>query len=92
MSVFKTDNIDLAAFLMTQGLKYVGSAVEIDTKKNKPKAVMEFLDEKKNARDLERVFITSNEKAFANARKYLLKDAHQSVRDFSSNIINETED
>lgn len=84
---FETSDLDLGAFLMTQGLRYLGSRIEFDPSRRRPKAVLEFDDAKQNARDLERVFMTSPEKRYREVHKYLLKEAHRAVNDLSREII-----
>ena len=91
MNKFETDNLDLAAFLMLHDVEFVGCEVKIDVKKRKPKAIMKFKDSKQNARDLERLFITSGEKRYRDLTKYLLKQVHKAVRDFSNEILESEE-
>ena len=79
--VFETSNLDLGAYLMLQGVKYLGCKLGQDEAKRKPLAIMRFLDEKQNARDLERLFMTSSEKRYRDLTKYLLKEVHKSIRD-----------
>lgn len=90
--VFETANLDLAAFLMLQGLEYMDCRVSFDEKQKKPKAVMRFKDLKQNARDLERIFINSNEKRYRDLTKYLLKEVHRAVNKFSEEIIKEQDE
>jgi len=80
-NVFETADLDLGAFLMLHGLKFLDSRVELEGSRQKPKAIMRFDDEKTNARDLERVFMTSSEKRFRDLNKYLLREAHKSIRE-----------
>lgn len=86
---FQTSDLDLGAFLMTQGLRYLGSRIEYDQVRRRPKAVLEFEDAKQNARDLERVFMTSTEKRYRDVLKYLLKEAHKAVEEHARDIIGE---
>ncbi len=57
VAIFETTNVDLAAFLMLEGIKYI----ECEASRNigKDIVVMRFLDDKQNCLDLERVFITN---------------------------------
>lgn len=84
---FQTSDLDVGAFLMTQGLHYLGSRIEFDQVRRRPKAILEFDDSKQNARDLERVFMTSQEKRYREVLKYLLKEAHKAVAEYSREII-----
>ena len=81
VSVFETSDLDLGAFLMLHSLKFIGSRVEHSNTRQKPKAIMQFLDEKQNARDLERVFMLSEEKRFRDYNKYLLREAHIAIKE-----------
>ena len=80
-NIFETADLDLGAFLMLHGLKFLGSRVEDDLSKQKPKAIMRFLDDRQNARDLERIFMTSSEKRFRDLNKYLLREAHRIIKE-----------
>lgn len=79
-NVFETTDLDLGAFLMLHGLVFAG-IIGLEGNRPKPKVVMQFLDEKQNARDLERVYMTSSEKRFRDLNKYLLREAHQALKD-----------
>lgn len=81
--VFETSNLDLGAYLMLEGVRYLGCRIEIESQKRKPLAVMQFHDEKLNARDLERVFMTSTEKRYRDLTKYLLKEVHKEIKRFT---------
>ena len=75
---FSTTNVDLATFLMFHGIKFLQYNI-IDARK---KIVsMEFLDEKQNCLDLERVFINSEFKRFREINKYLLSKIHEKLRE-----------
>jgi len=89
---FETSDIDLGAFLISHGLRYIDSKVEYDENKRRPKAVLRFEDDKQNARDLERVFLGSPEKRYIDLRKYLLKEIHGKINDFSKKVIEGQED
>lgn len=90
--VFETANLDLAAFLMLEGLKYIGCKVTVDAEHKKPRALIKFSDEKGSARDLERIFINSREKQYRDLTKYLLKEVHSAVKNFSREILEDQED
>lgn len=75
---FSTHDVDLAAFLMLNGLKFIETVV--DTTSEKPRVIMRFFDEKCIARDLERVFAGSEIKRFRDYNKYLLKEIHRTLR------------
>ena len=77
---FQTYDVDLAAFLMLEGLKFVECQPEDGPSKGKPRVCMVFLDEKGIGRDLERVFLNSQFKAFRTYQKYLLKEIHRTIR------------
>lgn len=81
-NVFETDNLDLGAYLMQQGIRYLGCRIDYDSSRKRPKATMKFLDDRKNARDLERCFMTSPEKRYRDLTKYLLKEVHREVRNY----------
>lgn len=86
-NVFETSDLDLGAFLMLKGLPFIGCQLSFDTVKSKPRAKMRFIDEKGKARDLERIFMTSDEKKYRDITKYLLKEVHQSVRDYANTLL-----
>ncbi len=79
--VFETSDLDLGAYLLLHGLAYIGSRIEVDSGHRKPKAILQFEDLKQNARDLERTFVTSEEKRFRDLNKYLLREAHKAIQD-----------
>lgn len=83
--LFKTSDLDLGAYLMLKGLPFIGCNIE--SSKGKPRAIMKFVDEKQKARDLERLFMTSEEKKYRDVLKYLLKEVHQSVRDYTNTLL-----
>ncbi len=84
-TTFETNNVDLGAYLMLEGIPYTGCRVEAD-RKGDPQAVMMFEDVKGICRDLERVFVASREKRFRDLNKYLLKDVHREVRSFNAKL------
>ena len=75
---FETYDVDLAAFLMLEGLKFI--EVTKDPKSVKPRVLMRFFDEKGTARDLERVFMGSEYKKYRDYHKYLLKSIHRCIK------------
>ena len=68
--VFKTQDLDLAAFLITENINFLGTEVN-------GKVVLILLDNsKRNCEDLERVFLNHEMRKFSSVRKYLLKAVH----------------
>lgn len=76
--IFETTNVDLAAYLMFEGIKYLESRVERGP--GRDLVVMRFLDDKQNCLDLERVFMGSDYKRYRDLVKYLLKEVHNTMR------------
>jgi hypothetical protein len=87
--IYETSDLDLGAFLMLEGLKYLGCRLDTSVSIRKPLAVMIFHDDATIARDLERVFMTSNEKRYRDLTKYLLKEVHKKIRETNSKIQGE---
>ena len=79
INMFQTHDVDLAAFLMLEGLKFVESVLDTSYTQGKPRVVMRFIDDKNVARDLERAFMSSQIKRFTDFRRYLLKDVHRTL-------------
>lgn len=77
--VFETTNLDLAAFLMFEGIKFL--ECEKSQSHGKDIVVLRFLDEKQNCLDLERVFMGSEFKRYRDLVKYLLKEVHAKLRE-----------
>lgn len=77
--VFETTNLDLAAFLLFEGIKYLESGKSLNY--GKEVVVFRFLDEKENCLDLERVFMSSDFKKYRDLVKYLLKEVHAKLRE-----------
>ena len=90
--VFETTNLDLGAYLMLHDVKYMGCRIGHDEVRGKPLAIMQFLDDKQNARDLERLFMTSSEKRHRDLTKYLLKEVHRSVNRYMERIVRDDEE
>ena len=86
--VYETDNADLASFLMFQGIEFLGCRIDRHKITRKPVAVMQFDDTKEVARDLERTWYSSPEKRYRDVNKYMLREIHKAVKDFSRAIIN----
>lgn len=77
LPIFETQNVDLAAYLMLEGIRLL----EVDkSKQNLKVIVMRFLDEKQNCLDLERNFLNSDFKKFRDIHKYLLQKIHEALR------------
>lgn len=76
--IFETQNVDLATFLMLEGIKLL-ECKRSDT--NRKVAIMRFLDEKRNCLDLERVYLSSQYKKFRDINKYLLSKVHEALRE-----------
>lgn len=79
LKTFETYDLDLAAFLMLQGLKHIECKLD-ETPGAKPRVIMRFFDEKEVARDLEKVFMGSDVKKFRDYHKYLLRDIHRTLK------------
>lgn len=79
IGIFETTNVDLAAYLMFEGIKYL--ECDMDRKSGKDIVVLRFLDEKQNCLDLERVFMSSDMKRYRDLTKYLLKEVHGKLRE-----------
>lgn len=78
---FFTSDVDLGAYLCMQGIQYMDCKVESDPRSGRARAILRFWDEKQNARDLERHFITSDFKKYRDANKYLLKEVHRACKE-----------
>lgn len=77
--IFETNNVDLASFLMLEGIKYL--ECRNSKQGGKDVVILRFLDDKENCLDLERVFMNSREKRFRDLNKYLLKEIHNKLRE-----------
>jgi len=80
VSKFETYDVNLAAFLMLQGVRFIETVIDPKTQPHKPRVLMRFFDEKGIARDLERVFMGSDFKNYEDYRKYLLKSIHRTLK------------
>ena len=76
---FATYDADLAAFLMLHGLKFIECIIDA-TSPHAQRVLLRFFDEKDLARDLERVFMASEVKRFADYKKYLLREIHRTLK------------
>lgn len=77
-SVFETNNVDLATFLMMEGVKLIECK---RSDQNSRVVIMRFLDDHRNCLDLERVYLNSEYKRFRDINKYLLSKVHKTLRD-----------
>jgi hypothetical protein len=76
--VFETQNVDLATFLMLEGVKLLECK---KSQSNKKVVILRFLDEKHNCLDLERIYLNSPFKTFRDINKYLLSKIHEALRE-----------
>lgn len=77
-NIFETQNVDLASFLMMEGIKL------LEVKKLEPAkriVTFRFLDDRQNCLDLERVYLSSVYKKFRDINKYLLSKTHEALRE-----------
>lgn len=77
VSIFETNNLDLATYLMLEGIKLVEV---VKSPRDSRVVILRFLDDKKNCLDLERSFISSPYKRFRDINKYLLSKIHEVLR------------
>ena len=80
VNTFETFNVDLAAYLMLEGLKLIECTQGPSSAYGKPQVVMRFFDEHGKARDLERVFMGSEMKKYRDYHKYLLRSIHRCIK------------
>jgi len=90
-TIYRTDNTDLATYLIYNDIKFLGCDIDINSITKKPVAIMMFDDVKEIARDLERAYYTSNEKRFRDLNKYMLKEIHKAVKRFNRQILEDNE-
>jgi hypothetical protein len=76
-ATFETQNVDLASFLILQGIKFLGCRV---SEVNSRVVVLQFLDERQNCLDLERIFLSSEFKKYRDINKWLLAKIHEAMR------------
>lgn len=77
---FETHDVDLAAYLMLEGFKFIEAVKDSRSAELKPRVLMRFFDEKGTARDIEKVFMGSNIKRYRDFHKYLLKSIHRCLK------------
>lgn len=75
--IYETSNVDLATYLVFEGIKLLECAKKSG---NSNIVLMRFLDDKGQCLDLERVFINSDYKKFRDVNKWLLKKVHSTLR------------
>lgn len=82
IKTYETYDVDLAAYLMFQGLKFIECKPDLIPAigSAKPRVLMRFFDEKEAARDLEKVFMGSDFKKYRDYHKYLLRDIHRILK------------
>lgn len=78
---YETHDVDLAAFLMMEGFKYIEAVIDPKSTQSKPRVLLRFFDEKGIARDLEKIFTRSQMKQYRDCHKFLLRDIHRTLRD-----------
>ncbi len=79
VKTFETHDVDLAAYLMLQGLKFIECRLD-DAPGAKPRVTMRFFDEREAARDLEKAFMGTDIKKYRDFHKYLLRDIHRTLK------------
>ncbi len=77
-SIFKTQNVDLASFLMLEGIQFLGCEKSAASSKV---VMLSFSDEKQNCLDLERVFLSSEYKRYRDINKWLLQRIHKTLKE-----------
>lgn len=75
--VFETFNVDLAAFLLMEGIELIGFELVDPIRK---KVVIKFKDKSQNCLDLEQVFLNSDYKKYRDLNKFLLRKIHETMR------------
>lgn len=85
--IFETDNVDLGSYLLINDVKYLDCRVETDARSGRAKAILRFIDTRQNARDLERMFLTSDFKKYRDLNKFLLKEVHKACENVRKQII-----
>ena len=74
---FETFNVDLAAFLLMEGIELTGFEMIDSIRKQ---VVIKFKDEAQKCLDLEQVFLNSDFKKYRDMNKYLLRKIHEEIR------------
>lgn len=85
--IFETDNVDLGSYLLINDVEYLDCRVETDGRSGRAKAILRFIDKRQNARDLERMFLTSDLKKYRDLNKFLLKEVHKACENVRKQII-----
>lgn len=75
--IFETQNVDLASFLLLEGIKFLGCVRSYD---NPNVVILQFEDVKGSCLDLERVFLSSDFKKYRDMNKWLLGKIHATLR------------
>lgn len=76
--IFETTNVDVATFLMMEGIQLR----ECRKSSDNPKVVVfSFNNEKLNCLDLERTYLQSTFKKFRDINKYLLSQVFETLRE-----------
>jgi hypothetical protein len=76
-AIFRTQNVDLASFLILEGIKFLGCE---RSEMNPNVIVFTFADERQTCLDLDRVFLSSEFKKYRDINKWLLQRVHQTLR------------
>lgn len=76
--IFETTNLDLASFLVMEGVKLLERKI-VDRKKKI--VVLRFLDSQQNCLDLEHIFYKSDFKKYRDINKLLLKKIHETIKE-----------
>lgn len=87
--IYETYDVDLGSFLCLHDVQFLDCRVESDPKTGRARAILRFVDEKQNARDLERVFLTSDYKRYRDLNKFLLKEVHKACDSIKKQVIGE---
>jgi len=77
-AVFRTQNVDLATFLMLEGIEFLGCQ---RSDKNGKVVILSFADPLGKCRDLERIYISSDFKRYRDFHKWLLSKIHETLRE-----------
>lgn len=74
---FQTQNVDFAAFLILEGVKFLGC---MNSQQDQRVVILRFSDERNTCSDLERVFLGSEFKKYRDINKWLLGKIHEIKR------------
>jgi len=75
--IFETFNVNLAAFLLMEGIELIGFELVDPVRK---KVLIRFKDKSQNCLDLEQVFLNSDFKKYRDLNKFLLRKIHEEMR------------